>query len=217
MAIRIVIGEAQSLILESLHAFLHQQSDFQVIADCDNGFSALQRVQELGPDVVVLDWELPGLNGVEVTHRLSESTSTAHVIVLATYCDIDHAASALQAGADAYVLKSASGQELVDSIRAAVQNRHCVSPPITDQLVRLIAARTEPWHLRSPLETLSQREREVLQLVVEGHSSTEIATILHLSPGTIDTYRSRLMTKLHIDNLVELVKFSIRHGLISTG
>ena len=200
------------MVRDGLRLLLEAAGDIQVVGDAADGSEALRQMAQLRPDVAVLDIAMPGLNGIEVAQRMPERCPSTQVVILSVHATVEHIFRALQAGARGYLLKEAAGAEVVAAVRAVHAGRRYLSQKISDRLVddyigqRLAAA-------RSPLESLSPREREVLQLVVEGRSSTEIAEILSLSPKTVETYRSRLMEKLGLSDLPALVRFAIQHGL----
>jgi DNA-binding NarL/FixJ family response regulator len=154
---------------------------------------------------------MPELNGIEATRQLGEVCPKTKVIILSMHVTSGHIFQALQAGARGYVLKSSVGAEVVKAVRAIKAGQRYLSPKISEQVIEAYLSHGE----ENPLTRLSPREREILQLVVEGRSSAEIAKILSLAPSSVDTYRSRLMQKLDIYDLPALVKFAIQHGLIS--
>jgi DNA-binding NarL/FixJ family response regulator len=164
--------------------------------------------QEQRPDVAVLDIAMPGLNGIEAAAVLKQRCPATRVVILSMHADSEHVHRALAAGATGYVLKGGATGEIVTAVRAVHGGRQYLSPALA-----AAAAPAGAAGARSPLDSLSARERQVLQLVAEGHSSAEIARIVHLSPKSIDTYRSRLMRKLAVADLPALVKFAVQHGL----
>jgi DNA-binding NarL/FixJ family response regulator len=164
----------------------------------------------LHPDVVVMDIAMPEMNGIEATGQMHETCPATQVLILSMHSTTEHIFRALQAGARGYLLKDSAGTELVDAVRVAHSGRRYLSRKIAATVIDdYIAER----HRVSPLESLTQREREVLQLVVEGKSSAAAGLLLSLSPKTVDTYRSRIMRKLDITDIPALVKFALQHGL----
>jgi DNA-binding NarL/FixJ family response regulator len=197
-----------------------QMVDVEVVGEAANGREAIRNIQQVCPDIVILDIAMPEMNGIEAAVRIRELCSDAQIIILSMHSSSEHIFRALQAGAQAYVLKESAGEELVEAIHAVRMGRRYLSQKISDTLiddyVRSVSRqRGIEGEQPSPLERLTAREREVLQLVVEGKSSAEIAGLLYLSPKTVETYRSRLMRKLDIEDLPTLVKFAIQHGLTS--
>jgi DNA-binding NarL/FixJ family response regulator len=211
MSISVVLADDHTVVRDGLRALLEMQRDVRVVGGVGTGREAVRLVSQLHPDVVIMDIAMPELNGVEATRQITELYPEVRVIVLSMHSSQEHVFRALQAGAHGYLLKEAAGAEVVEAVRAVCAGHHYLSQKISDRVVEdYVRTRVVP---ESPLATLSTREREVLQLVVEGRTSAEIAQVLSLSPKTVDTYRSRLMSKLEIDTLPELVKFAIRHGL----
>jgi DNA-binding NarL/FixJ family response regulator len=160
-----------------------------------------------------MDIAMPELNGIEATRRTRITCPSTQVIILSIYSTEEHVSRALQAGARGYVLKESAGIEVVNAVRAVHSGHHYLSQKLSDQLIDDYLHQIKTSGERSPLARLSPRENEVLQLVVEGKSSAEIASALSLSVKTIETYRSRIFQKLDIDDLPSLVKFAIQHGL----
>lgn len=183
------------------------------MGDAANGRQAVDQVKKLRPDVVVMDIAMPELNGIEATREIRKSCPSTQVVILSVYGTSEHIFRGLQAGALGYLMKESAGMEVVTAVRAVHAGRRYLSQKIDDLLVDDYLHHREITEAKSPLEKLSPREREVLQLVVEGKSSQEIANILHLSPKSLETYRSRLMQKLGIHDLPSLVKFATQHGL----
>lgn len=208
--VRVLLADDHALLREGLRGLL-EAAGFAVVGEAGNGRDALQLALELVPDVVLMDLGMPDMNGIEATALLRERVPRARVIVLSMHADAEHVHRALQAGAAGYLLKESVAAEVIDAVRAVRVGRLHVSEALAG------AARSARLRPAGPLESLSQREREVLQLVVEGHTSATIAQRMHLSPKTIETYRSRLMQKLGVRDLPALVKFAVLHGITPPG
>jgi len=209
--ISVLLADDHAVVRDGLRALLEAQTDIEVVGDAANGREVLRLAQQLHPDVVVMDIAMPELNGVEATQQMHDAYPSTQVLILSMHSTTEHIFRALQAGARGYLLKDSAGAEVVDAVRVVHAGRRYLSQKIAATVIDdYIAER----HRASPLESLSSRERQILQLVAEGKSSAEIATILFLSPKTVDTYRSRLMHKLDIGDLPSLVKFAIQHGVI---
>ncbi|MGQ9554938.1 MAG: response regulator [Anaerolineae bacterium] len=211
----VLIVDDHAVVRDGLKAILETQPDIRVVGNAANGNEAVTQVMRLRPDVVLMDISMPTLNGIEAVRQITQASPNTSVIILSMHSTNEHIFRALQAGAKGYLLKESAGMEVVAAVRQVRAGRRCLSERIaniiTDDYVRL----REDASAESPLTRLSSRERSVLQLVVEGKSSVEIAKILFLSPKTVDTYRSRLMQKLGISDVPGLVKFAIQHGLTS--
>jgi DNA-binding NarL/FixJ family response regulator len=209
MRLTVLIADDHALMRDGLKALLASSHDLQVVGEASDGHRAVRAVFELQPDIVLMDIAMPEMNGIEAVRAICERSSEARVIVLSMHSDAEHVFRAFDAGACGYLLKEAAGTELHDAIRAVRGGRRYVSPALKALDVASMATEGR----RGPLEALSTRERQVLQLAVEGRSSAEIATLVHLSPKTVETYRSRVMKKLGVPDLAALVKFALKHGL----
>jgi DNA-binding NarL/FixJ family response regulator len=213
MNITVFIVDDHAVVRDGLRFMLAEQPDVDVIGDAVDGHNAVQQVEELKPDVVIMDINMPKLNGIEATHQIRKVSPSSQVIILSMYATNEHIFRALQAGVLGYLLKETAGVEIVDAVRIVHAGRRYLSEKISEKMINDYLRLREDIGTRSPLDRLSPREREVLQLVVEGKTSAEIAEILFLSPKTVDTYRSRLMQKLGVHDLPALVKFAIQYGL----
>lgn len=213
--IRVYIVDDHAVVRDGLRYLLEAQEDITVVGDAGTGHQAVAGVASLKPDVVVMDVAMPDMNGIQATARIKEDYPAIRVIILSMQGTAEHVYRALQAGASAYLLKESAGKVLVEAVRSVSSGGRYLSPGITDTLVEDYLHQRAQAVEENPLDRLSRRETEVLQLVVEGRSSAEIAEMLSLSPKTVDTYRSRLMQKLEIDDVPSLVKFAIQQGLTS--
>ena len=215
MTISVVLADDHGVVREGLRSLLESQEDIEVVAEATNGRDATIQTVELQPDVVILDIGMPELNGIEAASRISEQCPSTHIIILSMHSAHEHIIRALQAGAQAYLLKESAGAEIVSAIRTVLSGHRYMSQKISEIIVADYLQPDGGSRPSSPLDGLTSREREILQLVVEGKSSTDIGEILNLSSKSIDTYRSRLMRKLKIKDIPSLVKFAIMNGLIS--
>ncbi len=212
---RVVLVDDHAMLRDGLRTLLNAQEDMKVIGDAANGRDALELIQRLQPDVVVMDVIMPELNGIDTTYRLKHSCPEVKVLMLSVVATLEHVSRAIRSGARGYLLKESAGEELVDAIRAVQDGQRYLSVTVNDLLINHYLEGEASTGADSPLSALSPRERETLQLVVEGKSSSDIAEILSLSPKTVETYRSRLMRKLAIQDLPGLVRFAIQHGITS--
>jgi DNA-binding NarL/FixJ family response regulator len=209
MPIRTLVVDDHAIVLDGLVTLLTAQPDIQVAGTASNGRDALQQVKALSPDVVVLDISMPELDGIEAARQMLDIKPDTHIVILSMHAGAQHVFHALEAGARGYLLKESAAKEVIDAVRAVSQGRRYLSAKVAE----IVAEGLSDRQGNSPLDTLSKREREILKLVADGHSSARIGDMLHLSPKTVDSYRSRLMQKLHVSDLVGLVKFAIQHGL----
>jgi len=215
MSITVLLADDHAVLRDGLRLLLEAHPDIKVVADVANGRDAVSKATQLSPDVVIMDIAMPELNGIEATRQIREFCPSAQIIILSIFSTSEHIFQALQAGACGYLLKESAGIEVVNAVRAVHSGQRYLSQKISDRVVDDYITQRKAVEAKSPLAHLSQREREILQLVVEGKSSTEIAEVLYLSSKTIDTYRTRLMKKLDISDIPSLVKFAIQHGLTS--
>lgn len=215
MPIKVFIADDHSMVREGLRLIIEAERDISVTGEAADGRQAVRLIQRLAPDVVIMDIAMPILNGIEATEQILNSKTLTRIIILSMHSSKEHIFRALEAGAKGYLLKESAGKELVKAIRAVYAGNRFLSDRISQTVIEDYIHQRAADSEVSPLKRLSPREREVLQLVVEGKSSAEIASDLFLSPKTIETYRSRLMHKLGIKDLPGLVKFAIQHGMTS--
>ena len=212
MAIRVLIADDHGVVAEGLRFVVEAQPDMQVIACVQDSRDAVRRSIEARPDVVLIDHAMPGLNGAEATHLIRERCPETRVIILSMYSNQVHVLRALQAGATGYVVKKSAAKEVVDAIRAVHKGGRYLSKELADSVIDQVVQKSATG---DPLERLSSRERQVLQMLAEGHVVADIAATLSLSPKTVETYRARMMEKLDIHDFATLVKFAIQHGVTS--
>lgn len=186
-----------------------------VVGTASNGREAVRQIKKLRPNVVVMDISMPELNGIDATRQILDECPETRVIILTMHATKEHIHRALQAGAKGYLLKESAGVEVVKAVRNVYAGDRYLSQPVSEILIDDYLNGRQAEKGSDPLDQLSTREREILQLVVEGNASAKIADTLCLSPKTVETYRSRIMTKLQIRDIPGLVKFAIRNGLIS--
>ena len=210
MTIKVLLADDHAVVRDGLRALLEAQSGIEVVADVANGREAVREAQKLRPDVVVMDIAMPDVNGIEATLQIQELVPSARILILSMHSTTEHIFRALQAGARGYLLKDSAGAEVAEAVRAVHAGRRYLSQKIAATMIDdYIAER----HRTSPLDSLSRRERQILQLIAEGKTSAEVGAMLFLSPKTVDTYRSRMMHKLGIGDLPNLVKFAIQNGI----
>lgn len=210
MTIRVLLADDHAVLRDGLRMLLEAQSDIEVVASLTNGREVLRHVQALAPGIIVMDVSMPKLNGIETTAMVLRIMPGVKIIMLSAHATLEHIYRAIRAGAHGYLLKESAGWEIVDALRAVNAGQRYLSPAIDSiELDR----RIQKGAKAGPLVSLSKREREILQLVVEGLSSIEIGKTIALSPKTVDSYRSRLMQKLGISDMPSLVKFAIQFGI----
>ena len=210
MTITVLIADDHALMRDGLRAILEREGGIEVVATASNGRETVLEARRLNPDIVLMDIVMPELSGIEAAALIRDHCESTRVIILSMHSTVEHIFRALQAGAMGYLLKGSAGSEVVEAVRAVRAGRRYLTRKVSDVVVD---GYVREHRASSPLESLSQREREVMLLVVEGRSSREIADALHLSPKTVETHRSRLMEKLGVENVIGLVKFAVQHGL----
>ncbi|MFM8321532.1 MAG: response regulator [Chloroflexota bacterium] len=214
--IHVLLADDHTLVREGLRALLENDGQFKVVASVANGREAVAKTLLLKPDVAVLDIAMPELNGIDAAEMIHQQCPSTRVVILSMYATGEHIHRAFRAGVLGYLLKESAGEELAAAVAAAHAGRRYMTQRIADQVLdQYLQQAARP--ARSPLDALSERERQVLQLVAEGRSSAEIGARLALSPRTVETYRSRVMAKLDLHDLPSLVRFAIANGLISPG
>jgi DNA-binding NarL/FixJ family response regulator len=208
--VRILLAEDHTLVRAGIRALLESLEGAEVVAEASDGREALRLAQVHHPDILLMDITMKGLNGLEATARLAKERSTTRVIMLSMHSDQLYVRQALQAGAAGYLLKGADVAELELALKAVMRGDTYLSPSVSKDLVGDLLTGTPAAH---PLEELTPRQREILQLVAEGLTTKEIASRLDLSIKTVETHRAQLMERLDIHDVAGLVKFAIRAGL----
>ncbi|PKO04523.1 MAG: DNA-binding response regulator [Chloroflexi bacterium HGW-Chloroflexi-3] len=206
--IKIVLADDHTVVREGFRMVLETQPEFMVIGEACDGLEAIQVVEHLKPDVLVVDLMMPGINGLEVVRQVHRIT---RVVVLTMHDHESYVLEALRNGAYGYVLKDATPKELVEAIQKAAIGQHYLSAPFADRAIELYAQ----MHVNAgdSYDTLSDREREVLQLAGQGYSNQEIGEMLKISSRTVEVHRAKLMRKLNIKGQTELIRYAIQHGL----
>lgn len=209
----IFLADDHAVVRDGLRLVLETEPDFQVIGQAGNGREAVRLVAQNCPDVIIMDIGMPELNGIEATRQIYETCPETKVIILSMHTANKLIFRALQAGAQGYVLKSSVGAEVIDAVRSVRDGRRYLSQKVSEVVIDDYISQTQDAVSQNILDYLSPREYEILKLVVEGKSSAEIGDILQITPSSVDTYRSRLMHKLNVNNVPELVKLALQHGL----
>jgi DNA-binding NarL/FixJ family response regulator len=211
MPVRILIADDHAVIREGLRMILESLDGLTVVGEALDGRDALEKAEALKPDVIVMDISMPEMNGIEATRIICERLPSVKIIILSMHHTNEHIFRAIQAGARAYLLKESAGAWVVKAVHAVMKGQYYFGAGV--EAPPKMSHSGKQSRPPSPLESLSQREREVIQLVVEGKTSAEIAETLALSPKSVETYRSRLMLKLGVNNIPSLVKYALLHGI----
>ncbi len=211
MTIRILLVDDHQIVCDGLRLVLEQQSGMEVVGVAHDGRHGVRLAQELRPDVVILDVAMPDLNGLEAARQLLEQQPQLRIVALSMHSDRRYVAGMLEAGAQGYLLKDCAAEELADAIRTVVGGRVYLSPSVSGQVVE--ALRQRNLEQAGPAARLTPREREVLQLLAEGHATRRIAQRLHLSVKTVETHRRQLMEKLDLHSVADLTRYALREGI----
>jgi two-component system, NarL family, response regulator NreC len=212
--IRLLLVDDHKIVRTGLRSLIDGQSGMMVVAEADNGRAAMQLIKELRPDVVIMDVAMPDLNGMEATRQIVADFPEVKVVALSMHSDRRFVTGMLEAGASGYLLKDCAFEELTSAIRAVVRKQAYISPGVAGILVEDVRRRATEAAQKAPI-ALTAREREVLQLLAEGHSTKDIAHTLGVSVKTVESYRQRVMEKLGIHSVAELTKWAVREGLSS--
>ncbi|MBW2275210.1 MAG: response regulator transcription factor [Deltaproteobacteria bacterium] len=216
MSKSVLLVDDHRMMLEGLRSVLEAESGYEVVGEALDGRTAVEMARTLEPDVVVMDIGMPDLNGVEATRQIMANDPDVRIVALSTHTDKRYVLAMLEAGASAYVLKVSAYDELRRAIGSVTEGKHYLSPDVAGVVVEAgLGSVTSPK--TTVFSTLGAREREVLQLLAEGHSSPEIAKRLHISPSTVETHRRNIMRKLDVHSVAELTKYAVREGLTPLG
>lgn len=213
--IKVLIVDDHTLVRAGIRSLLTLVSDIEVVGEASDGKEALTRVKQLMPDVVLMDLAMPVMGGLEATRRLRREFPRIKVLALTQYDDSEYVIPIIEAGASGFVTKMSAFSELAEAIQSAYKGESYLSPTAATALVEEYQQKPVPEGEQDPYQLLTDREREVLKLVAEGHTSREIAEILIISQKTVEWYKSNLMHKLNIHNQSDLIKYAIRKRIIT--
>ena len=213
--IRILLGDGHTLMRRGLRKILEERSEWEVVAEASDGRDVVRQALALQPDVAILDIGMPLLNGIEATRQIVRRLPDIRVLILSMHSDEAYIIQALKAGALGYLLKDSADTELIRGVAAVASRKSFFSPAVAkvmlDDYVRHLAEKV----ITDRFESLSEREREIFQLVAEGNSNKDIANLLSVSPATVETHRAHILQKLDVHNTAELVLYAVRRGVIS--
>ena len=213
--VRILLADDHTLVRHGVRKILGEHAEWQIVDEACDGREAVAKAIAAEPDLVVIDIGMPLLSGIEATRQIVRRLPATRVLVVSMYSDEAYILQALQAGASGYLLKDSADEDLVDAVTAVVAGKSFFSPAVAKVMLDDFVRHLQEKGVSDRYQLLSEREREVLQLVAEGRSNKEVAELLCLSPTTIETHRARIMQKLGVHNTAELVLFAVRRGLIS--
>ncbi len=212
--IRILLADDHTVVRKGLRLLLESQPGFEVVADASNGREAVELAERYQPDVVVIDVAMPILNGIEAARQISAKQPQTAIVFLSMHADEGYVVKALKAGARAYLLKDSAEDDLIAAIHAVNEGKAFFSPAISKMLVEDYVRQMREREVEDSFELLTTREREILQLLAEGKSNKEVATLLKLSLYTVETHRANIFQKLNLHSSAELILYAIRKGVI---
>lgn len=213
MKVRILLADDHEVMRDGLRALLEKQSDFEIVGIAGDGDETIQLAQELKPDAIVMDINMPNMNGVEATRRIKTNDPQVKILALSVHTRGTLVAQVIKAGASGYLPKSCTAHELFEGVRAIMRNRTYISPEVLDSVVDFL--QEDPAAQDQIATPLTPREREVLILIAGGKTTKEIAESLYVSEKTVESHRFQIKQKLGVNNLAELIKYAIREGMIT--
>jgi DNA-binding NarL/FixJ family response regulator len=213
--LRLLLGDDHTLVRQGLRKILEERKEWEVVAEVGDGREAIRKVVELKPDVAIIDVGMPLLNGIDATQQIVRRVPETRVLVLSMHSDEAYVTRALQAGATGYLLKDSAGKDLIKGIESVAQGQAFFSPSIARLMLDDYVRRVAGSGIADRYATLSEREREIFQLIAEARTNKEVAELLSISPATVETHRARILQKLDIHNTAELVLYAVRRGVIS--
>jgi len=213
MSVTVLLVDDHPIVRQGLRNLLDSMPDFKVVGEAGDGLQALEMVEKVQPQVLVIDVVMPGLTGLEVTQRVKRQWPAVKVIILSMQNNEAYVVSALKNGASGYILKDTGPEELVDAIRTVVKGERYMSKQLSERIINAYVSKMDEAEV-DPYDTLTNREKEVLHLVAEGFTNQEIAERLFISPRTAELHRSNVLNKLGLKNQVDLVRFAIKRGIL---
>jgi RNA polymerase sigma factor (sigma-70 family) len=213
--IRVLIADDHGVVRKGVRLQLEQNPSFEVVGEATEGREAIRMAEELIPDVVIMDIAMPNLNGIQATAQLARKNPQIAVIILSMYSDESYVMRTLAAGAKGYLLKESADADLDRAVTTVAQGKPFFSPAIANTLLEDYMRQLQQKGLQDSYDLLTEREKEILQLLAEGNSNKKVADMLNISPNTIETHRTRIMQKLDLHNSAEIVLYAVRKGIIS--
>ncbi len=213
--VKIVLVDDHHVVRQGLKVLLEEERDFEIVGEASTGLDAVQLVERTRPDVLVVDLLIPGLNGLEVTRRVHQLLPHMRIIILSMHSNEAYVVEALKNGASGYVLKDSSFEDLVRAVREVMDGRRYLSPPLSERAIETYVSQKTKSGSLDPYDTLTAREREVLQLAAEGDSNNEIAAKLSISPRTVETHRANMMRKIGLRSQTDLIRYALKKGILS--
>jgi DNA-binding NarL/FixJ family response regulator len=213
--LRLLLGDDHTLFRHGLRRILEDRPDWEIVGEAEDGRAAVRKAAALKPDVAIIDIGMPQLNGIDATRQIIKKVPGVRVLILSMHSDETYVTRALNAGATGYILKDSAGKDLIRAVAAVAEGRSFFSPAVSRLMLDDYVRRAAMEGAADRYDTLSDREREILQLVAEGRSNKEVAALLDISAATVETHRARVLQKLDVHNTAELVLYAVRRGVIS--
>jgi two-component system, NarL family, response regulator NreC len=213
--LRILLGDDHTLVRQGLRKILEECADWEVVAETSDGREAVRQALALKPDVAILDIGMPMMNGIEATRQIVRRSDTIRVLILSMHSNEAYIIQALKAGARGYLLKDSADVDLVRAVASVAAGKSFFSPAVSKVMLDDYVRHLSEKGIVDRYESLSEREREIFQLIAEGHSNKEIADLLSVSPATVETHRAHILQKLDVHNTAELVLYAVRRGIVS--
>lgn len=213
--LRLLLGDDHTLVRQGLRKILEERTDWEVVAEVGDGRDAIRRAVALKPDVAILDVGMPQLNGIDATQQIVRRVPGTRVLILSMHSDEAYVTRALQAGATGYMLKDSAGKDLLKGVTSVAAGKSFFSPAVARLMLDDYVRRAAGVGVADRYDSLSEREREIFQLIAEGRTSRNVAEVLDISPATVETHRAHILQKLDIHNTAELVLYAVRRGVIS--
>ena len=208
-----MLAEDHNVVRQALKMLLEAEPDFVIVGEASDGLEAIALVEQLRPDILVVDVMMPGVNGLEVTRQVSNRLPETRIVILSMHSDEAYVLEALRNGASGYVLKDSSASDLVQALREVSDGRRYLSPPLSERAIEAYVQRSESASI-DPYDRLTTREREVLNLVAQGNSNSEVASRLTISTRTAETHRASVMRKLNLRTQTDLIRYALRRGIL---
>ena len=212
--IKIFLADDHTIVREGLAKLLEGEANLQVVGEAENGREAVGKVEDLKPDIVLMDIAMPMLNGIEATRQIRKICPETKIIILSMHSHERYISELFRLGASGYLLKSAAGTDIITAIQASLRGETYLSPSISNKVVEGYISLKKESHQENRYNRLSNREREVFQMIAEGRSTKEIAEIIFVSPSTVKTHRANIMEKLEMNNISQLIQFAIHLGIV---
>lgn len=212
--IKLLVADDHKIFRQGIKKLLEEESDLQVVGEASDGRDAVKKATELKPDVILMDIAMANLNGLEATRQIKKQLPSAKVIMVTMHKNEEYVLQSFQAGASGFILKEGAVEELVSAIRSINSDKSFLSPSISKTLIDAYMRKMETGKTETPFDLLTDREREVLQLIAEGYTNREVAKSLFISVKTVEAHRAHIMQKLNIHDIAKLVKYAIQKGLV---